>query len=85
MMVGSSIDFENVTYTLREAPTTIDTTRWGIVDRLVFEAESDSFFEAVYEYGATEMQDHDELTEDDQFECEQVVPQEVTIIKYVKA
>ena len=84
MAVGSSINFNNITYTLREAPSTVTTTRWGIVDKMVFEAEECKFYESVYEYGATEMQDHDELTEDDDFECSEVVPEEVTIVRYVK-
>ena len=86
--VGKSVHHANHTYTLIVSPETITTTRWGIVDRLVFQTDDElgrvAFFEAVYEYGATEMQDYDYLTENEEFDCDEVVPQEVTVTKYIK-
>lgn len=86
--VGKNIHHANHTYTLVVSPETITTTRWGIVDRLVFQTDDElgrvAFFEAVYEYGATEMQDYDLLTEIETFECDEVVPQEVLVTRYVR-
>lgn len=89
--VGGTEEFDGLIFTLVVSPETIATTRWGIVDRLVFRVHSAacpddfSFFEAIYEYGATEQQDYDYLIEDDEFDCDEVVPQVVTVTKYVKA
>lgn len=84
-LLGESVHHANITYTLHEPPACISTTRWGIVDRMVFEAEEGRFYEAIYEFGATEMQDHDDLTDNDCHDCWEVTPQQVTVTKYVKA
>lgn len=84
MKVMDAFDYGDTRFTLVSSPKTIDTTRWGIVNRLIFQVE-DKLYECVYESGATEMQDYDYLTEVDDYDCDEVFPREVTITEYVKA
>lgn len=81
--VGTTFTYGPTVYTLVVSPTTIDTSRWGIIYRMVFKLD-DRFYECVYETGATEMQDYDYLTEVDEYDCDEVFPREVTITEYVK-
>ncbi len=60
-----------------------DHTRWSVHYRMVFKFQ-ERYFETHYSTGATETQD--EYPYDycpDQIECQEVVPQEKTVIEYV--
>lgn len=59
-----------------------DTTRWSIINRMIFKFE-DKFYETTYSHGATECQDESPYeNEDDDIECAEVEPVEVTVIQY---
>lgn len=60
----------------------IDTTRWSIVHELVFSYDG-KFYQTTYSVGATEQQDESPFQyEDDQIDCTEVEPVEVTKIEY---
>jgi hypothetical protein len=84
MKPGNSFRYGTTDYTSVLCPEVYDTSRWGIIYRMVFKVE-DRFYECVYESGATEMQDYDYLTEVDDYDCDEVFPREVTITEYVQA
>lgn len=62
----------------------IDTSRWSIINEIVFEDLSDGkFYSTTYSVGATECQDESPWEYDgDEIECYQVEPVEVTKIEY---
>jgi hypothetical protein len=58
------------------------TTRWSIVYRRVFQFEN-KFYETMYSRGSTENQEERPYEyEDDEIECKEVFPQEITITVY---
>jgi hypothetical protein len=60
----------------------IGKTRWKIQHELIFKFE-DKFYQTFFEMPATEMQDCGPYEfEDDEIECVEVEPYEVTITKY---
>ena len=61
-----------------------DSSRWTLHYRMVFKLDG-KFYESSYSTGATEQQDEIPYEwEDDVIDCHEVVPQEVTVIKYVR-
>lgn len=62
----------------------IDTSRWSIINEIVFEDLSDGkFYSTTYSVGATECQDESPWEYDgDEIECYQVEPKEVIKIEY---
>lgn len=60
----------------------IDTTRWSIVHKIVFE-DNGKFYQTTYMEGATEMQDERPWEYEDEIECVEVELREVTIKKWV--
>ena len=62
----------------------IDTSRWSIQYKLIFEQlDTGKFYHTYYQVGATECQDESPFEfEDDMIECVEVEPVEVTVIQY---
>jgi hypothetical protein len=57
-------------------------TRWSLCYRMVFKHE-DKFYVTRYSIGATESQDESPYEyEDDEIECKEVFPKEVTVTVY---
>lgn len=62
----------------------VDTSRWSIIYNLVFKFD-DKYYRTSYSVGATECQDESPFEYDpDEIECEEVVPKETVVTKYVK-
>lgn len=62
----------------------LDTTRWGIINRVVFiDKASNKYYAFTFEEGATEMQDYDEF-EDGSIEAYEVAPFKVTVTEFHK-
>jgi len=62
----------------------VDHSRWSVYYRRVFKFEGKTY-ETVYSDGATEIQDESPYDgADDDIECEEVFPKEVTVVQYVK-
>jgi len=60
-----------------------DTSRWSVHHECVFKLNG-NFYRTYYSFGATEMQDESPYEYDgDWVEVEEVVPKEVTVVKYV--
>jgi len=60
----------------------IDNGRWSIYYRMIFKHEG-KFYETFYSRGATEQQDeHPYDNEDDEIECDEVIPIEKIITVY---
>jgi len=60
----------------------IDQQRWVTVKRRVFEYEG-HFYETIYEYGSTEIQDQAPYEYDpDEIECKEVFPVEKVVVVY---
>lgn len=64
-----------------------DSSRWSLHYEMVFKNESDGkFYGTGYSSGATESQDESPYEYDeDEIECEEVFPQQVTVTKYLAA
>lgn len=60
----------------------IDTTRWSIVHKIVFE-DNGKFYQTTYSEGATEMQDERPWEYDDEVECTEVELREVKVKKWM--
>lgn len=65
----------------------LESSRWSLHYTMIFKNEADGkFYLSGYSEGATESQDESPYEYDgDEIECFEVVPQEVTVTKYVKA
>lgn len=60
----------------------IDTTRWSIINRMVFKFEG-KFYVTTFSHGATECQDESPYEyEGDEIECKEVFPVQKTITVY---
>ncbi len=60
----------------------IDQRRWSTVHKRIFKFE-DKFYQTIYSHGSTECQDESPYEdEDDDIECPEVEPYEVTLTKY---
>lgn len=64
----------------------VDTSRWSEIHEMIFQDKGDGkFYRTNYSQGLTECQDESPYEYDsDMIEVDQVVPKEVTVIKYVK-
>jgi len=62
----------------------ISTTRWAVVHKLIFKHDG-KFWQTTYNVPATEMQEEMPFEYQEVVNCRQVVPKEVTTIKYVPA
>ena len=63
-----------------------DTSRWSIIHEMVFKDKVENkFYSVSYSEGATECQDESPFEyEPADVECDEVVPKEVVVTKYVK-
>jgi len=61
----------------------IDTSRWSIHHRIIFEHEG-KFYETYYSEGATEMQDESPWEYEDEVECYEVELKEVKVLKWIR-
>ena len=79
---GEEIEWDGKQYAIMENDM-IDTGRWDIQYRLVFQYQGDKYYEVYYSRGATEYQDYDSFEDEgDEMECQEVEPVEVKVIKY---
>ena len=61
----------------------IDTTRWSHVhERVYWDLDADKCWRTTYRTGATECQDETPYEYEKEVELEEVVPTEVTVVKY---
>lgn len=59
----------------------VDHTRWSVVHEIVFEREG-KFWKTSYSTGATEIQEERPWEYEEEVECEEVEPREVTIKRW---
>ena len=61
----------------------IDTSRWSIHHKIVFEDKDSRKYETFYSEGATECQDESPWEYEDEIECTEVEQREVKVIKWM--
>ena len=62
----------------------IDNNRWSVIYAIIFKS-GDHFYSSSYSTGATEIQDEYPYdNDDDEIECTEVYPHQVTVTHYLK-
>jgi len=76
MYNGAKGDFRIISRTI------VGHSRWSVNNEIIFQY-NDKFYKTYYSSGATEYQESYGFGHDEETECEEVIPVEVKVIKYL--